>query len=393
MEKRTRQYFIVFFSLLVAYVAASIITRFGSGVNAWKTALFFESAFSSLLTPLLTCFLLEESGEPNWRHSTVLRIVAGLEFVYLALLVYTQFSTSIYYYDANGAYHRGPYYPLLLALPVGVMLVNLTVLWRQKGQLTRRERKAFAVYILLPIACIMVQMLHYGLAIIVLGSSVAAMVMFIYIQSEQVERYYRQASENERLRTEIMLSQIQPHFLNNTLGAIGYLCRDNPEAKSAVAKFARYLQGNMDSLLQAEPIPFTTELEHTKAYLELEQLRFREKLNVVYDLQAMDFLLPTLSLQPLVENAVFYGVRGNADGRGTVTVSSREYPDRFEITVTDDGPGVDPDTKPPDDRKAHIGLQNVRSRLRSVGGTLRLDSAPGQGCRVTIELPKEAKAC
>lgn len=162
MEKRTRQYFIVFFSLLVAYVATSLITRFGSGVKAWKTALFFESAFSSLLTPLLTCFLLEMCGEPNLRRSAAFRIAVGLESVYLALLIYTQFSTSIYYYDASGLYHRGPCYPLLLALPVGIMLVNLSVLWNRKGRLSMQERTAFAVYILFPMACMMVQMIHYG---------------------------------------------------------------------------------------------------------------------------------------------------------------------------------------------------------------------------------------
>ena len=388
MDKRTRQYFIAFFSLLVAYVSADFASQWTDDVIPQMTALFLESALSSVLTLLLMAFLLELSGETDWRHSRVFRIAFGLWLIYIALLVYTQFSPQIYYYDAVGVYHRGPYYPVLLAPPIGIMALNVYLLWDRRNRLSVRERRAFAVYIFAPLACMVFQLFFFGLYVIVLGSSVGAMVMFLDIQSEQTERYAKKEAENERLRTEIMLSQIQPHFLNNTLGAIGYLCRDNPEAKAAVSKFARYLQGNMNSLLQTEPIPFVTELEHTKAYLELEQLRFREKLNVVYDLETTDFLLPTLTLQPLVENAVFHGVRGNSDGRGTVTVSSREYPDRYEITVTDDGPGFDPAAAPPDD-ETHIGLQNVRERLRRAGGTLRLDTVPGQGCRVTIELQKE----
>ncbi|MBE6909641.1 MAG: sensor histidine kinase [Ruminococcaceae bacterium] len=392
MERRTRQYFIAFFFLLVVYVAADLLSNFVNGSVNRMIMLFLESAFSSFLAPLLTCFLLERSGADR-RRSGAFRAAAALELAYMTLLIYTQFSQSIYYYDAHAVYHRGPYYPLLLVPPIGIMLINLCLLWNVRNRLSKRERLAFAVYILAPTICMVFQLLFFGLYVIVLGSSIGAMVMFLNIQSDQTERYAKKESENERLRTEIMLSQIQPHFINNTLGAIGYLCRDNPEAKAAVNKFTRYLQGNMDSLTQTGPIPFTTELEHTKAYLELEQLRFREKLNIVYDLEATEFLLPTLTLQPLVENAVFHGVRGNANGRGTVTVSSREYADRYEVTVADDGPGFDPAEPPTDDGGSHIGLQNVRSRLRSVGGTLRLDAAPGQGCRVTIELPKEARSC
>ena len=101
----------------------------------------------------------------------------------------------------------------------------------------------------------------------------SAITMLGFILSDQIEQSLRQQRENAYLQTEIMLSQIQPHFLNNTLVAIGHLCNGVPEAKAALYKFTSYLQGNMDSLFEAKPIPFTTELEHTKAFLELEQLR------------------------------------------------------------------------------------------------------------------------
>ena len=212
--------------------------------------------------------------------------------------------------------------------------------------------------------------------------------MFVVMVSDQTEQYYRQVEENANLQAEIILSQIRPHFIFNTLGAIHRLCRDDPEAREAIGRFATYLRGNMDSLSLREPVPFTRELEHTKAYLDLELLRFGDELTVVYDLDCTDFLLPTLTLQPLVENAVVHGVREKESGAGTVTVSTRELPDRFEISVTDDGPGFDPDEKPGDNR-SHIGLENVRSRLKSLcGGELRIASRPGHGSKVTIVLPK-----
>ncbi len=196
LEKQTRWYFILFFSLLVAYVAANLIGQFASGGGIRKISLFFESAFSSVLTLLLTAFLLERSEETGWRHNRAFQVAAGLESLYIALLAYTQFSTLIYYYDAQGLYHRGPYYPLLLVPPVGIMVVNLVVLWNRRSRLSPRERRAFAVYILAPLVCMVLQMLFFGLFVIVLGSSVAAMVMFLYIQNDQTEKYYAQQAEN-----------------------------------------------------------------------------------------------------------------------------------------------------------------------------------------------------
>ena len=107
-----------------------------------------------------------------------------------------------------------------------------------------------------------------------------------------------------------------------------------------------------------------------------------------YDLDCTEFRIPTLTLQPLVENAVRHGVRGNLSGRGTVMISSREFPDHYEVTVSDDGPGFDPDQVIRDGH-SHVGLANVRERLRRVvGGSLRIDSAPGTGTRAVIVIPK-----
>ena len=195
-------------------------------------------------------------------------------------------------------------------------------------------------------------------------------------------------------RVQIMLTQIRPHFLYNALTVIQDLCRTNPEqAENATIQFAKYLRGNMDALQTDAPIPFTEELEHTKEYLMLEQMRFEDKLTVRYDIQCEAFSLPPLTLEPVAENAVRHGVRGNSDGRGEVTIASAEYPDRYEITVTDTGPGFDPEKPPKDQERSHVGLRNVLERLaRMCGGALNIISAPGKGTCVTITIPKGANA-
>ena len=110
-----------------------------------------------------------------------------------------------------------------------------------------------------------------------------------------------------------------------------------------------------------------------------------------YDIECTDFYIPALTVEPLVENAVRHGVRENPGGRGTVAIGARETPEHYEVYVRDDGPGFDP-ARVIDDGKPHVGIENVRERLRQVsGGALKIDSAPGEGTTATILLPKAAQ--
>lgn len=202
-----------------------------------------------------------------------------------------------------------------------------------------------------------------------------------------------QAQEIELLqgRISIMLTQIQPHFLYNALTAICGLCDTDPkEAKKVTAQFSDYLRHNLDSLTRSAPIPFELELCHTKAYLAIEQKRFNEKLNIVYDIQTEDFHLPSLTMQPIAENAVKHGAMKRPTG-GTVTIATQEQTDCYEIIITDDGVGFDP-AEPLEEPDAHIGIQNVRSRLWSMcGGTLTITSKINDGTVAIIQIPKEGK--
>lgn len=194
-------------------------------------------------------------------------------------------------------------------------------------------------------------------------------------------------------RVQLTLSQIKPHFLYNTLNAISALCLEEPNrVKPAIDSFANYLRGNMEYIDEKGPIPFKRELEHTMCYLEIEQMRFEDALQVRYDITCTSFRIPALTLEPLVENAVRHGVRRNRGGRGTVTISSREARDHYEVIIADDGPGFDP-ARNPDDGKPHVGIVNVRERLAQVcGGRLDIQSKPGLGTTATIILPREQEA-
>ena len=189
-------------------------------------------------------------------------------------------------------------------------------------------------------------------------------------------------------RVQLMLSQIQPHFLFNTMEVIRRMCRKNPsDAEDAIVKLERYLRGNMDSMAREGLVTFDSELTHARLYLELEQMRFPGELHAVYDLSVTEFMLPSLTLQPLVENAVRHGVRGKKSGEGTVTIATREYPDRYVVAIADDGPGFDPNALK-QDGQMHIGIANIRERLGYAGANLSIASQPEKGTVATIIVPK-----
>ena len=190
-------------------------------------------------------------------------------------------------------------------------------------------------------------------------------------------------------RVLLMISQIQPHFLYNILNTIYHLCDKDVElAKKAVDDFSTYLRNNINSLSTTELISFNTELEHIKTYINLEKIRFGEELEVVYDIQTSDFYLPILSIQPLVENAIKHGVSKKRGG-GTVTISSYEDDSYYIISISDTGVGYDIN-QVIDDRKNHIGIQNVKDRLESrVDGILTIESEVGVGTKAIVHIPKK----
>ncbi len=190
-------------------------------------------------------------------------------------------------------------------------------------------------------------------------------------------------------RISILLSQIQPHFLYNTLTVICGLCDENPkEAKKVTAEFADYLRHNLDTLNQCASVPFADELRHIKVYLYIEKKRFESKLQIIYDIKTDEFRIPSLTVQPLVENAVKHGILRRKNG-GAITISTQNLDGWYEVIITDDGVGFDVN-EPLAEPETHIGIQNVSDRLWSMcRGTLTISSEVGVGTKAVIKIPKE----
>lgn len=202
---------------------------------------------------------------------------------------------------------------------------------------------------------------------------------------KDILRYEKKQIE---LQVSAMISQMQPHFLYNSLAVIAALCEEDPKlAAKATNEFSDYLRENINFADKSNPISFSEELSHIKTYVWLEELRFPNKLNIEYDIQCLSFQVPALSIQPMVENAIKHGICKNKNG-GTVRISSFETEEYYNVTVSDNGIGFDP-SQSLDDGSRHLGIDNTRYRIREmVGGSLDIASSPGEGTTVTIKIPK-----
>lgn len=268
-----------------------------------------------------------------------------------------------------------------------VCVLGIILVWRCRQGLKNDEFLSLISYCVFPLIALFLRLFWDGPQIFL---STSLSLIWIYAVLQRGQRKQLQEQENQLIQSRlgILLSQIQPHFLYNTLSAICGLCDINPkEAKKVTAEFADYLRHNLESLNQSDPIPFVEEMEHTKIYLSIEKKRFEDKLDIVYDIRIKDFYIPSLTMQPLVENAVKHGVRKAKEG-GTVTISTTEDPNYYIITIADDGVGFDA-SKPPSKPGMHIGIENVKERLWSMCcGILMIESEVGCGTNAIIKIPK-----
>ena len=194
-------------------------------------------------------------------------------------------------------------------------------------------------------------------------------------------------SQLSESRIATMMSQIRPHFIYNTLGSIEQLCKiDPPKAGELVHNFAKYLRGNFGELDNPTPILISQEMEHVHHYISIENVRFPD-MTFTFEMNSDDFRIPALTIQPIVENAIKHGLMKLQKG-GTICVTSYETETDYCISVIDDGVGFDTNASF-DDRK-HVGLKNIRERLKiMVNGTLEIESTIGVGTKVLIKIPKE----
>lgn len=409
--------FIITFMLLIA-------TLLGGNLNQQVYRWFFVMVTLSLLTLILEFMIVSWEGTPGvtvarWigLFDFVTYVIGAVQFVALSFYLYEYLRTKrnmskklivlvacasagmvlqaviaqingMYgWLDEMNGYHQQNTYWIFGILPIFCLGTFVIVVLQSISALKPREWLALLLYPVVAIICYVLEAAYTDLWPVYFGGALALFFIYINIQVGLGQQLKDREAELAESRIAVMLSQIQPHFLFNSLSAISRLCHDNPQAQEALLIFSEYLRANMHSLNQKTPIPFKKELEHVRQYLWLEELRFDERLTIAYEIGATDFALPPLTLQPMVENAVRHGITKKRDG-GTVRIHTEEKDDSYQITVTDDGVGCDL-AAALKDGNAHTGIANVRERLAAMcGGQLMVESTPGSGTVATLIIPK-----
>jgi len=353
----------------------------------------FGEFFFSILLSAMVSFYIISTICPKRKKGKYIKYVRITNFIYLVniiMLVVSQFFNNLYYFiDENNTYHRAESFWIFQFLLMGFTVFNFILLIVNRKVLSRKQIASFLCYIILPTMAMIAQMFIYDIYLILISTTVATIIMMLFMLSIYVEQYQEKDSALADLQIAIMMSQIKPHFLYNSLTAIAQLCEQNPkEAKQATIAFSDYLRNNMHSIERNELVPIQEELKHIKTYLFLEKMRFDDYLEIEYDLKATDFYVPSLSVQPIVENAVKWGI-GEKETCGVIKISTSSNDENFEITVSDNGNGFDTNKRKTDDR-SHIGIENVRKRLKAMcSGRLIIDSIIGKGTTVKIIIPRE----
>jgi two-component system LytT family sensor kinase len=263
---------------------------------------------------------------------------------------------------------------VLVAAPIGLELVRQAMAHRWPGQLFHPPATTSPVEI-----------------IVVLTTVIGVTAPIRIWNNARIEhRLVEQEKLLMRARIDALTSQINPHFLFNTLTSISSLVRSDPDtARLLIGKLSSHLRRR----LKAHD-PFVTlraELASVDEYLDIEIMRFGDRLRVEkhIDPDTLDLVVPGMILQPLVENSIKHGISKQVEG-GCIVIRAGRQADRLMIEVEDNGPGMSP-AQIGIARHAGIGLNNVSERLRVIygaAGSLRLTSEPGRRTVARIDLPE-----
>lgn len=388
IDRWSKRFFIAFFGVLFLNSCFSFIEinclEVPGMAEVEVIADFGDSLLSTIPLLMLTVFLLHCCGE-DWRSSGLFRSALALYGVYFIMLVAAQFNTLIYSVMPDGHLKLGPLYPLSIALLAAIALLNLAGLIRRRRGLTGKSFYAILIALLPLTAVLSVHMFTPVFPLIEISLAISALSMYGIILSDQIEQYLLSQQEIAHQNASILVLQMRPHFIHNTLMSIYYLCEQNPrEAQRVTLNFNTYLEKNLTALAGDKTIPFSEELEHTRAYLNVEQALYDENLFVEYDTPHIGFRVPPLTLQPIVENAVKHALDPDSEPV-RISIRTRKLDSGSEIIVSDNGPGFEPS----DDDSPHIALKNIRQRLELMcGGEMLIMSREGGGTVVKLMIPQ-----
>lgn len=316
------------------------------------------------------------------------------------LLAATPFTEALYWFDEQNHYQRGTFYPVWYYITIFSFVFIVVVFLYNFRKTDRFLRQVILTASVIPLIAFICNFAYTSIAFNNVSVSIVALILFVLYEKRRTEVTVESVRETARMKVEleqsknrILIAQIRPHFILNSLTAIGAYLDEPEKAQASLSHFARFLRSSIDVLEENGCIRAEREFATVNDYLHIEKARFGKKLTVETEINDDDFFIPAFAVQTLAENAINHGIRENPEGKGTVRIRSYETETEHIVEVLDDGKGFGPESSlPKNDGRSHIGLSNLRSRLSGMcEGTLDIESEPGKGTTARIHIPKNAK--
>ena len=383
VDKKRKKIYMLLVILVITLIFQNYIEYYLIEYVIQVTARTFVSVLGYSIRPaIIALFIFLVS--PNKRHIPA-NLLVGLIFLIYTTAFYSKLSIN---FTPDNHFYGGPLRYSCLIISAILLIYNIVEIVFEFRKEKKKTLFIPMILTLLVVIGIILDIVSYYpithrvdyVTIMIVSSTV-----FYYIWLHILFVYKHEADLLAQQKIQIALSQIKPHFIYNTLNAIQDIDGMPEVAQSAIVDFSKYLRENLDFLTASNLIPFEKELEHVKKYVNLEKLRFGEKINVIFDINVSDFLIPSLSLQMIVENAIKHGITKKYEG-GTVNIKTYEKDSKYFIIVEDDGVGFDTNKVIGEN---HLGFKNSNERLKHfVNGGLVIESEIGKGTKVTVVIPK-----
>ena len=345
----------------VADMLVRAAPRYQVPIPVFRALLVVQSMTAPFPALLVFAYILYCCGE-DYRKSGILRVLCALSGLMAVSAILLNILGEI---GPDYSLRWGLWSVLLFFFSAALGVVSLVALFRRRKKLTNAQR------------------IMFFLSYLSSGSTVIIFVEFLLVY-DLIRRFLAQQEESRQQRTRLAVAQMRPHFIYNTLLSLYYLCaQDTEKTQRVIRDFIRYLQNNFNAIAEEKPILFEKELEHTRAYLAVEQACHEGSLFVEFDTPNQYFRVPALTLQPIVENAVKHGLLPGYPPL-YVSIATEDTGTGVRITVEDTGPGI----SPAEYSERHVTLDNIRERLKTLcGGTLAIEPRESGGTKVTIFVP------
>ncbi len=375
---------LVFFETLTLFCDSVSWLFFGKPEYSSMQILAFSLFYlSSVLCPTLCWFYQKEVMNLRDKVSEWIgRILVSILAVFSVTIVLNVFFKFYFFVDeTTGEYFRGPLYEVHLMFVFTAFLIVMPYVATQKANW--HIKSAFMIINIAPYIAACVQVMVPGISVTYVGVLIAIIVVYVNVQVTLRHKL-------DIMQNQVLVAQIQPHFLFNALATIQALCKkDSDLAAKTINNFSKYLRGNV-RLQNMELVSFDEEITHITVYTDIEKLRF-PNIRVEFEIDDPDVKVPFLSIEPLVENSIRYGIRGKDDG----FVKIHTYSDKKNhiIEVLDNGKGFDVKSmlfEIEKENSEHVGLKNVKNRIESMcNGKMKIESQIGVGTKITVKIPKK----